>query len=330
MAMNFPDSPVDGEQSQQSNGVLYKWNASKTRWEVISTNVNDTSFDLKLAGYNVNGTHVKYDADLNLIDYDSFFHINTSLATNFPIGMTGHGFVRSDVMFEAKDYVTQTMYGANSTSVWKIWMRSMQAGVWGDWKLVIDGGAFSQRLAGLNDDGNHVKYNADVNDIEDNSVYHTSSSVATNLPADMDGHGFIRTDIFEADKAYRTQTIYGNTANNEFKQWMRSMQAGVWGAWKLVVDGERPRIGFINGVTGALSRGNGGVTCVRDSAGVYTLTFDPPFANNLYNVQVTAADTGKVVSVSSGPAPDTQQVFVTDLVGALTDGAFAFSVKSNE
>ena len=33
MALNFPDSPVDGETTTQPNGVTYRWSAAKTRWD---------------------------------------------------------------------------------------------------------------------------------------------------------------------------------------------------------------------------------------------------------------------------------------------------------
>jgi len=33
--LNFPNSPNDGDQSQQPNGVTYQWNAADTRWEAV-------------------------------------------------------------------------------------------------------------------------------------------------------------------------------------------------------------------------------------------------------------------------------------------------------
>jgi hypothetical protein len=30
--LNFPNAPIDGELSQQPNGVIYEWQAAKTRW----------------------------------------------------------------------------------------------------------------------------------------------------------------------------------------------------------------------------------------------------------------------------------------------------------
>ena len=37
MALDFPNSPNDGDTVQQPNGVTYVWEAALTRWNVFST-----------------------------------------------------------------------------------------------------------------------------------------------------------------------------------------------------------------------------------------------------------------------------------------------------
>jgi hypothetical protein len=229
-----------GTVTGQVNGITPTAAANLTRKDYV-----DANFNKYLAGYNDDGLHEQFTGDLDDISVNSGYYANPVSVTNFPPDAVGTvGIVFTD-MGVNDTLASQRWIGLNSNTIYREWRRVWRNSAWDVWKLVVDGGAFTERLAGYADTGKHVAYNADLNDIAVNSTYHINPASVTNEPPDMVADGFITTFIYPFSTPFATQVIVGMQGSSDYKQWMRHNDTGVWNAWKLVVDGGA--LEFING-----------------------------------------------------------------------------------
>lgn len=122
-----------------------------------------------------------------------------------------------------------------------------------EWFPVLDSGSsvdeWSTHLDGYLDTGLHGDYVGDLNDIVVNSNYSILDSAVTNAPSDFAGDGFITSDIWSGGIAAITQTLVGLNDTSVYKIWLRHKVSSVWGAWKLVVDGNAIEIAANGDVT---------------------------------------------------------------------------------
>ena len=200
-------------------------------WKLV---VDGGAFTERLAGYDDDGEHAQYSGDLNAITYNSVFSFSNAI--NQPSDMVaGWGHVETMALAGTLgNYATQIVYG-DSQNYNKVWIRNHNNGAWTPWKLVVDGGAFTQRLSGYLDTGQSQNYSGDLNDIGVNSMFSIDAGNVTNEPADMSVNGNIVT-LKHYNALYGQQIIYGAFGADEGKQWQRPLDNGVWGAWKLAVD----------------------------------------------------------------------------------------------
>jgi hypothetical protein len=228
-----------------STGIYQIWmrkiNTTWTDWVLV---VDGGAMTLRLAGYLDDGFHENSpEVDCDDVLWNSDFIIQSTLNTNVPPGM-----VSGDVGWMVTELgggpanaiqtvqVRRNLGAADDTPT--VWMRTRASNTWGTWYLVIDGGAFTQRLAGLNDDGFSIQWVGDVGDIDTNSFYQFGWANATGLPNDItEQGGYIRTNVGSGGPNGQVQTIYGSGTANTHKIWMRTSSSGVWDAWVLVVDG---------------------------------------------------------------------------------------------
>ena len=203
----------------------------------VDTKSMSLYWDAKLAGYADTGVHGGYAGDLDDLKTNSCWFISPASVTNEPTDFVGDGFIVTERV--APSSGTQTIYGRFGADSWKQWMRTDTNDTWGDWKLVVDGGAFTERLAGYADTGLHESYNADLNDITVNGKWTFVKANVTNEPSDFaNSYGFITHDETTAGGNRATQTIIGAWSGNQYKMWMRQCtNSRVWEDWKLVVDG---------------------------------------------------------------------------------------------
>ena len=128
------------------------------------------------------------------------------------------------------------------------------------------------KLGGYMATGLHTFFVGDLNTVLNNSKYAILDSQITNAPSDFSGSsGYLETNMWHDSDDFATQTITGQLLGGEYRTWQRQRNTGVWGAWKLVVDGSQ--LDFSNGqmvtslptsdplVSGALWN-NGGVVNV--------------------------------------------------------------------
>ena len=235
MALLFPNSPNDGDTVDQPTGVTYKWSAANSRWDILFAPGNTGEFDAKLAGYASTGLHINVASDLNTILKNSVYAFHPSTSSNAPSGLVSWSIIASD--FVNSGLGSQVIYGLESTDVYKIWTRQRASGVWSVWKLVVDGGAMTLRLPGYEDNGRHIGYGGDLNDIDFNSSYNITGS-ATNRPDGQLGDAFLQTFVYRLDTTFAVQRLYGmwNAGTNQYQMWLRSKASDVWQPWKLVVD----------------------------------------------------------------------------------------------
>ena len=331
MALLFPNSPNDGDTVDQPTGVTYKWSAANSRWDVLFAPGSKGEFDAKLAGYASTGLHEEILAlDLDTVVKNSTYIIDVSSGiTNQPTDMAAVGFLHT-YMYHNPAFGDQVIYGMNGTDVGKIWFRQKNA-TWSVWKLVVDGGAMTLRLPGYEDNGRHIGYGGDLNDIDFNSSYNITGS-ATNRPDGQLGDAFLQTFVYRLDTTFAVQRLYGmwNAGTNQYQMWLRSKASDVWQPWKLVVD---QNIGnAMKYYCDVASNGTGtfetGMTVARQSAGIYVLTFDTPLAGIQYMINAIARTATPLVGVSftSNTATDFQ-IRITDSNDTLVDVAFRVSVQ---
>jgi len=193
-------------------------------------------FSPYLDGYNKSGRHNSYVGDLNLIEENSKYNFEGNSVTNEPsdFGSGNWGFITTMVYTNSEQWATQVIVGMNAFNGHKQWMRDKEADVWDTWKLVVDGGAFTERLAGYDDDGVHIAFFGDLNTILHNSKYSVRDTDVTNAPAGLDDIGYITTDVRTINAV--NQRMEGR--NSTFgKVWVRELVSSVWSDWVLVVDG---------------------------------------------------------------------------------------------
>lgn len=326
MALNFPDSPNDGDTTAQSNGVTYIWRAAKTRWDVLYTPGSIGEFDAKLAGYEDTGLHVAYVGDLNDLVTNSQYRYQATGSPSEPSDLSTNDWVFIEsIRFGIVDG-TQLIKGLAASGQYKIWMRNQQGGTWAAWKLVVDNGAFPQRLAGYEDNGLLIAYLADLNDLPANSTYNINSSTVTNAPADMSDASSSLITTYPLSATAKVQVIYGRAVNG-YKQWMRSEAGGTWDAWKLVVNGAAPFVGSVL-ANGTLISSNGGISVARTANGDYNLTFDDAQANSDYGVEVTVKSTTAAFGTSGTANSTTVARIITweAAGGTPSDRAFTYSI----
>ena len=210
-------------------------------WKLV---VNGGAFTQRLVGYADDGAHHQYSGDVDLILVNSNYMVWEGNSTNLPPPFTGTGtsfFVVTDVPTSGPDYSNQLCYPTMNTgsAPHQIWMRNNVVGVWGAWKLVVDGGAFTERLAGYEDTGLHSQFSGDLDDILVNSVYSSISN--TNQPAGFvnDGYGILETHYYHTNTSQGFQRLTGISGSNTNKVWQRC-KSTTWAAWILTVDGTLP------------------------------------------------------------------------------------------
>jgi len=175
--------------------------------------------------------------DLDDININSYYWISSG-NPNTPVGFANFGIVHT-MMGDGASNAIQRVYGSSGTSSqYKIWQRH-DSGGWTAWVLIVDGGAFTQRLVGYADNLTHDIFTGDLDTLVINSKYVIAAVSVSNAPADFtSGRGFIDTDADSGSTLFTTQVLYGAWGiDNNYKQWMRVQDNGVWGAWVLVVDG---------------------------------------------------------------------------------------------
>jgi hypothetical protein len=186
-----------------------------------------------LAGYKDNGLLDDYTGDLDDIVINSGYSFSPANVTNEPADCTNISGVFTSMQSGGTRGV-QTIMGMQADTQYKIWQRILTT-TWGAWKLVVDGGAFPQRLDGYQDNG-FTQYtpNIDLNDVIHNSRNWISTSTLNRPPFTS---GFIICDTVPGDNAdYVTQTAYGNTSEH-IKTWQRQRVQSVWQDWVLIIDG---------------------------------------------------------------------------------------------
>ena len=151
--------------------------------------------------------------------------------------------------------------------------------------------AFNDYLAGYENNGLSGTGINELDDIAVNSMYLVPPA-PVNAPLDYiaGSGGFIVTMAASPNGA--VQYIYGR-GDNSGKQWTRTKTAGVWSAWKLMVDANQTPFTAYGQISaaGVLSRTNGLFTVAKQSDGVYICTWNNLQDNNEYNVQVTSGST---------------------------------------
>ena len=206
-------------------------------WKLV---VDGGAFTERLAGYLDTGLHETYLGDLNDINYNANYYIYANGVTNNPPIAEFNGPMNLSVdVRNDTNAVLQTVVGMNTPAQYMTAQRLYQGGTWGDWKLIIDGGAFTQRLAGYADTGLSETYTGDLNAIIVNSKFDILGTGVTNEPSDFvaSRRGWVMTMMNPTVTTFATQVIYGNNNENANKIWMRTKDNGTWAAWKLVVDG---------------------------------------------------------------------------------------------
>ena len=316
----------DGESRPVNTYVRYYIYSGMT----MTVNNAADVFDAKLAGYADTGEHIPYVGDLNAIN-DNSVYLVTGTSTNLPADFAGadNAFVTTNV-YTSPNWCTQTLLGLGGGNSFKVWIRHETNTTWGAWKLVVDGGAFTERLAGYADTGLHVGYNGNLDDIAVNSCYNVESATG-GLPSDyvIGDQGFVTTYISTGGGTVSSQVLIGLVRENEYKQWMRHNNGGTWSAWKLVVGQNQTAWASFTSV-GSKNFGNtvgAQLTCVRGSAGTYNITSDIDLGGGAYVVSVIPTDTGGAIScrVSSKTAT-TLQVQLFNSTATPTDAQFDVQV----
>ena len=207
-------------------------------WKLV---VDGGAFTERLAGYNDTGSHEAYTGDCDAIDANSTYSVQEGVATNLPadMGASSWGFLHTYSWVTNDNWTTQVLYGMNTPNDYKIWMRHESdpgGAVWSAWVLVVDGGAFTSRLAGYEDTGLSGVFTGDLDDILINSSYHFDAATVTNEPTGITGDMQILTMMHNLNDTAATQIIYGRNVDSKYSQWMRQRSASTWDAWVLVVD----------------------------------------------------------------------------------------------
>ncbi|MCX4187160.1 phage tail protein [Methylophaga sp. OBS4] len=91
-------------------------------------------FNNRLAGFDKDGKHVKFDGDLNTVLNNSEYVCNASECTNFPVGFTNWAFLKTFV-HQNSDYAHQTLNSMNASEP-KMFIRQRRSQVWGAWEEV--------------------------------------------------------------------------------------------------------------------------------------------------------------------------------------------------
>ena len=192
-------------------------------------------FDEKLGGYQDTGAHYYQNGDINNIARNSCYQIHSGDLINGPTELIGQAYLTTDVNVNGT-HMIQTCVSSDAPA--KAWHRSTgdSGTTWSDWELVVDGGAFPQRLAGYQDSGLSELFSGDLDTIFTNSMYYIQEPGTTNHPVDFETDGWVVTQ--SAGGNIHAQVLYGRGNNDEHKQWMRKYQAGAWANWKLIVDAE--------------------------------------------------------------------------------------------
>ena len=221
---------TDGNVSVSGDGAVPTIAANLTRKDYV---------DALSTGSQSNGTYGHPPtADLNDITINSIYLVPSPVIngpSNYNAG--SRGFIQTLMTNNSTTLGCQVLWGRTTANEYKMWMRPFNVS-FEAWKLVVDGGAFTQRLAGYDDNQRHAAFEGDLDTIVINSKYQINGSLVTNEPTDMGGsNGFLVTDIISTSTSTGTQVIYGSSITAPWKQWMRSREGSAWGVWKLVVDG---------------------------------------------------------------------------------------------
>jgi len=194
-------------------------------------------FDSKLAGYLRSGVTLSVEGlDLDDMLNNSRYWIG-SANPNTPPDFTGFGVVET-VLGDGTANANQYVYGnSDPPSQYKTWQRHRVGASWGEWKLIVDGGAFTQRLRGYSDNLDHANFTGDINTINYNSKYMIWDGSTTNSPEDFISIGFLMSMVKEAEPENMVQILYGQDSTNANKIWQRSKTGDVWRTWILFIDG---------------------------------------------------------------------------------------------
>ncbi len=196
-----------------------------------------TLFDAdNLKGYNATGRHANYTGDLDDIDTNSVYNIDNSVVTNGPSMATSWGFIHTMVHVNDDTYRTQIVYGMDSTASKQVFMRTRNGSTWESWAIIADGDntLTTSHFAGLQDTGAPSTYSDDCDDIDSTSLYVLDGDIATNAP--FSAWGYIQTHY--ASATYAQQIVYAMTSTHAHQLWSRVKNAGTWGSWAMIADGD--------------------------------------------------------------------------------------------
>ena len=186
-----------------------------------------------LDGYLSTGLHAEYTGDLDNILINSSYNFLGTNCTNFPADFDGTnwGFITTHMFAQGTSNATQILVGMNGNNDYKQWVRQREVSAWEPWKLVVDGGAFTQRLAGYQDTGLHGQFSGDLDAIVVNSKYFIDAATVTNDPAEFVGLGTVETNLWNVDTDQAVQLLVTMDDAGAGAAFIRHKEAGVWSIW---------------------------------------------------------------------------------------------------
>jgi len=240
-----PPNPKSGDGWWDADtGKAYTWyeDGTSDQWvERIPVPQYNDVFDAKLDGYDATGLHKAFTGDLDDVTTNSMYTSVTQDITNHPIEVPSDNSTAVFIQTSAFNVnsAIQLFYIISSSTTgvpYQLYWRWRSGGIWNAWKLVVDGGAFTERLAGYDDTGLHSQYIGDLNAILVNSNYVIRPSDISNHPVDFVAWGHITTDM-HTNANNGTQTLVGMLGDDKLKTWQRNLDGTVWDAWTLIING---------------------------------------------------------------------------------------------
>lgn len=101
----------------------------------------ENTFDLKKDGYELDGLHKIYAADLDDLAVNSKFFIDSTAVTNEPPDFVGLGVIETDYWGTDQTQAVQLLTSMDNANAGKAWIRNQEADVWSDWNGFGSGGA---------------------------------------------------------------------------------------------------------------------------------------------------------------------------------------------
>lgn len=302
------------------NGAAPTQDADLTRKDYV-----DLSFDTKLAGYLLDGTHLQYVDDLNDITNNSVYLIRGSVVTNPPSDMgTDWGFIETLIFQGSPTDATQIIVGQSGESIDRQWQRTEAAGIWTPWILIVEGGSFTQRLLGYQANATQAEYADNLDIVLSNSMLYVVAANVTNEPTDFTDDGYLQTMVADGDTDQANQILYGGVSANSYKIWIRNRSAGVWNAWQLIISPVQSSfVAFARSTNaGVLSVDNGLLTVSDPGTGLLDWSWITPQVDTNYNVQVSCYNsTPRFPVVDNNITVNGFSTNVYNELGVLTSGS---------